>query len=75
MAFQPPYLLGVSAGNLGRWSEARDDLRRALERDGTALEVWSRLGIAFERLGDTASLEELRRRYHDRFGIPLVSEW
>lgn len=74
-AVEPVALLGVALGNQGRWSEARDALRRALERDPLDLESWARLGVALEKLGDGAGLEELRRRYREKFGMTLAPEW
>jgi Flp pilus assembly protein TadD len=74
-AVEPVALLGVAAGNQGRWSEARDAFRRALERDPLDLDSWARLGVALEKLGDGAGLEELRRRYREKFGMTLAPDW
>ena len=74
-ALEPRILLGVAAGNQGHWDEARRIFREALEREPLDLELWSRLGVAYQKLGDAASLGDLQSRHQQRFGIPLALEW
>ena len=68
---RPHLLLGVVHGRVGRWAEAREQFRKALERDDSTGEVWSRLGGAHGKLGDAAALRELEGRYLARFGFAL----
>ncbi len=74
-AYEPPYVLGVLAGWDGRWTDARDQLRRALEREERDPGVWVRLAAAHEKLGATAEIEKLGARYRARFGKPLRPSW
>lgn len=74
-AFEPVYVLGMVAGAEGRWTEARDLLRRALEREERERDVWERLGMVYGKLGDAAELDALDRRHRARFGVPLRPSW
>jgi predicted Zn-dependent protease len=73
--YEPPYVLGMLAGWDGRWAEARDQLRRALERHDGDREVWARLAHAYEKLGEKEELEKLAARYRNRFGSTLRARW
>ncbi|HEY6003992.1 MAG TPA: matrixin family metalloprotease [Anaeromyxobacter sp.] len=73
--YEPPYVLGVLAGWDGRWPDARDQLRRALERDDHDRDVWARLAHAHEKLGEKDDLEKLAVRYRTRFGSALRAKW
>jgi hypothetical protein len=73
--YEPPYVLGMLAGWDGRWTEARDHLRRALERDDHDRELWARLAYAQEKLGARSDLDELAARYRARIGGTLRPRW
>jgi hypothetical protein len=73
--YEPPYVLGMLAGWEDRWADARDQLRRALEREDRDREVWARLAHAHEKLGEQAELERLASRYRARFGGALRAKW
>ncbi|BDG01889.1 hypothetical protein [Anaeromyxobacter oryzae] len=72
---EPPFVLGVVAGHEGRWPDARDHLRTALERDQDDEGTWARLGAVYEKLGDAKELERLDVRYRTRFGRTLRPWW
>ncbi len=74
-AFEPPFVLAEMAGHEGRWIEARDHLRQALERAEQERDVWARLGAVYRKLGDLAELEALDRRHQARFGSKLRPVW
>ena len=59
----------------GRWPEARDHLRRALERDERDGSLWERLAHAMVKAGDTAGLANLEERYRRRAGRKLAARW
>jgi Tfp pilus assembly protein PilF len=63
------------AGDQGRWTEARDHLARALERDEADRDVWAHLATVHRKLGDGAVLEGLERRFRERFGYALRPAW
>ncbi len=73
--YEPPYVLGVLAGWDERWAEARDHLRRALDRDDADPQLWARLAAAHEKLGAAEEVEKLAARYRELFGKPLRPSW
>jgi len=74
-AYEPSYALGLVAGHEGRWSEARDHLHRALEREERDGSLWERLAHAMVKAGDTAGLAKLEERYRRRAGRKLAARW
>lgn len=67
----PPRALGEIAIAEKRWGEAAIHLRRAVELDDGDGEAWTRLALAYRRLGDAPALDALGARYEARFGSTL----
>lgn len=57
-------LAGIGTANLrlGRLQTAERLLRKALEKDETAPEIWNNLGVVLMELGKTAEAEQVFRR-------------
>jgi len=68
------YLLGRAAAQERRWGEAHGHLRRALELDDKAGDVWSLLATACEQAGRGDELADLRARYLERYGWELRAD-
>lgn len=68
----PPRALGETAIAERRWADAAAHLRRAVELDDGDGEVWTRLALAYRRLGDAPALAALGTRHEARFGTPLA---
>jgi tetratricopeptide (TPR) repeat protein len=67
----PRRALGEIAIAERRWSDAAMHLRRAVELDDGDGEAWTRLALAYRRLGDAPALDALGVRYEARFGSTL----
>jgi predicted Zn-dependent protease len=70
-AFYPQYALGLLASAELRWSDAQTALRRAVQLDDSAPQVWQSLAAVKVKLGDSKGLRELQQRYQARFKAPL----
>lgn len=68
----PRRALGEIAIAEQRWGDASTHLRRAIELDEGDGEAWTRLAVAYRRLGDTPALDSLQARYEARFGTVLT---
>jgi tetratricopeptide (TPR) repeat protein len=64
-------LLGSVHAKSGRWAEARDQFRRALDLDDAVAEPWRRLAGALGKLGQAGPLHDLEARYQAKFGYAL----
>jgi predicted Zn-dependent protease len=65
------FLLGMIALEAGAREEARTHLERTLALDSTNTEVWRMLARLYRTSGQRQALEELQKRYRDRFAHDL----
>jgi tetratricopeptide (TPR) repeat protein len=70
-AFYPQYTLGLVASTERRWEDAHAALQRAVELDDAAPPVWQSLAAVKQKIGDTAGLRDLQRRFLAKFKASL----
>jgi tetratricopeptide (TPR) repeat protein len=67
----PRHALGELAVAERRWGDASEHFRRVIELDDGDGTAWTRLALAYQRLGNAPALDALGARYQARFGTAL----